>query len=273
MIRDNSLTTMFRLTVFTVLLLQLSACVTTNGTTNGSMNEALNAITTVAGQDKTDSRITLPLPDSAAQTTGWHNVGFRIARPEGEEPSWYMDVYLAHQVIKPVLEQYRQKIVLWRFHRRAALDATGHQFSFIFYTTADVAEQIFGMIRNDRGVSNISNAGIINSIHYSDSANIGRPRIEDTSDKSWSVPVQKTWPWFIMGVSEMWLRLIDELAGETQTGPDSSDYQGMLNDYASISSNLDKVWRIEGSHALLHHLNAMYGYNETIVTERKLTRF
>ncbi len=64
---------------------------------------------------------------------GWWYAKFRMDWPKDAEPLWHMDPLLAHRVIAPVLSRYSEEISLWRFHRRAAPDASGHQFSFIFY--------------------------------------------------------------------------------------------------------------------------------------------
>ena len=66
------------------------------------------------------------------QAINWWYVRFRLVWPDEEEPDWSLDALIAHQIVAPVLEQYDDQIQLWRFHRRAARDSSGHQFSFIF---------------------------------------------------------------------------------------------------------------------------------------------
>jgi hypothetical protein len=43
--------------------------------------------------------------------------------------------------------------------------------------------------------------------------------------------------------------------------------------YAAIGEALDALWHDEGGPALLHHLNAMFGYREVQVLRRELLRF
>jgi hypothetical protein len=210
---------------------------------------------------------------AAGQEKGWWSVRFPITWPEGAEVSWYMDAFLAHKIMKPVLDQYRKDIDLWRFHRRAARDGAGHQFSFIFYSEPAVAEAIYKAIRGDRQVRQVQAMGLIKEVSYQNTATNKQPLIENTSDKSWSLPVQRSWPYFIMGVSEMWLRLIDELVQQDIAKVSFSNYQDVLSFYAGIEKKVDDTWRDEGGHALLHHLNALFGYQDTIVTERRLMRF
>ena len=52
--------------------------------------------------------------------------------------------------------------------------------------------------------------------------------IESTSDTHWSVDLQKNWPSFIMGVSSLWLGLIDDT------------FQGSPEDFADIHQLLEK---------------------------------
>lgn len=35
--------------------------------------------------------------------------------------------------------------------------------------------------------------------------------------------------------------------------------QGLVDDYEKICSVAEKMWQEKGDHALLHHLNALYG--------------
>ncbi len=60
--------------------------------------------------------------------------------------------------------------------------------------------------------------GVIVRVSCDDTTTVTRPNLEDTSDRSWSLPVQKSWPFYIMGVSEMWLNLIREVAGQKSSG-------------------------------------------------------
>ena len=46
-----------------------------------------------------------------------------------------------------------------------------------------------------------------------------RPDIEDTSDASWSPVMQVAWPHYIMGVSRMWLEMIDQLSVDRPLHP------------------------------------------------------
>ena len=62
---------------------------------------------------------------------------------------WERDLLIAHRIISPLLMTHGQEIQLWRFHRRSAEDETGHQFSFLFYTSAAQANLINRQVMED----------------------------------------------------------------------------------------------------------------------------
>lgn len=212
-----------------------------------------------------------PPPAASAQAVGWRKVGFEIAWPEKSEPLWYMDTLLAHRIVAPVLKRYRHGIDLWRFHRRAARDGYGHRFSFILYTSADTAYRVFKALKETPLLEELLKEGKLARVDFDDLSDNPRPKVADTSNSAWPSMVQKTWPRFIMGASEMWLGLIDESVA-------SLEKEGVSGDetlYRQVQENLSALWKEEGQHPFLHHLNALFGYEEMIVIDRngKAMRF
>jgi hypothetical protein len=61
-----------------------------------------------------------------------------------------------------------------------------------------------------------------------------------------------------MGTSSLWLGLIDDAM---QDYPESyTDIHLLLEKYREVDGKISRTWRTEGQHALLHHLNAIFGY-------------
>lgn len=205
-------------------------------------------------------------PHHAAPTdsNAWWSVRFQLYWPERENPHWYLDALLADKLIAPVLTRHRRNITLWRFHRRAARDNAGHRFSFVFYAPPRTAENIFAMIEAERLVHDLIARKRLMKVDFDDPTRIQYPHIEDSSDKSWPGVVQKTWPKFIMGASEMWLDLIHLLA-ESESGQKRVDDDIL---YRRVHDQISDLWKLEGQHPFLHHLNALFGYEEMIVTDR-----
>lgn len=202
---------------------------------------------------------------------GWWYASFQIYWPPDEEPAWHNDFIIAHKIIAPVLSRYAKDISLWRFHRRAAQDQAGHKFSFIFYSTQEIARKVYEAIEATALLQEMKSAGLIVKTTYDDTGTTIRPNVEGTSDKQWSQPVQKSWPYFIMGVSQMWLDLINQFAEDGRLKPSSLVEMGPF--YQEIDKNVREAWEKEGGHAYLHHLNAVFGYNPVIIYQKYPVRF
>lgn len=204
---------------------------------------------------------------------GWWHARFVIKWPEDQEPSWHVDLLLAREIVSPVLHQYKKHMVLWRFHRRAVRDKIGHQFSFIFYASPETAREVYGGMQSHPRLAALKRAGIVTKDSYDDTTQMSQPRIEDTSDFDWSLPIKRSWPYYMMGVSQMWLHLIADIAGEVSKETGSSSAQDMEAFYRQVNASLEATWREEGGHAFLHHVNALFGYKTVIIYERRLMTF
>jgi hypothetical protein len=202
---------------------------------------------------------TIELPAKSANEDGyfWWYVKFRIGWPENKDPDWSIDILLADAVIEPVLIRYQDDIALWRFHRRAGRDHAGHQFSFIFYAAKAKAGSIFEEIKKNRLVNKLSNKNIIENIIITSIDDNERKFINDTSDEGWSETLQIAWPSYIMGVSAMWLELINQ---NYQNKSSNHDIDEIIAEYQIVNEIITEIWYEEGQHAFLHHLNAIFGY-------------
>ncbi|MBT8369176.1 MAG: hypothetical protein KJP23_31165 [Deltaproteobacteria bacterium] len=204
---------------------------------------------------------------------GWWFARFRMHWPPDTKPIWYMDLYLAHQVILPKLEQNKPDINLWRFHRRAARDGSGRQFSFIFYSSPQTARHIFNALKTDPLVNNLKLGGVLDQYVYDDPTQITRPNIEDTGDKNWPASIQKTWPYYIMGASQMWLNLIAEIVSENLTDNPPASIAEIETFYQQVNETITNLWQKEGRHAFMHHLNALFEYEPLIYWEKRSMTF
>jgi hypothetical protein len=214
-----------------------------------------------------------PAPQPAG--LGWAYVRWRIHWPEQQEqPSWYVDALLAHQVVQPVLARFGGDIPLWRIHRRATRAAPGHQFSFIFYTRPDTAREVAQTLRADRLVKRLMTAGVVDQAIYDTDAASTRPAVEATSDPDWPPQIMRSWPYYAMGASRMWIDLVAQVsAAEAADRPPGPDTDALLAHYRKVNEIVTALWREYGGHALLHHLDAIFGYESLFVTERRLMRF
>ena len=213
------------------------------------------------------------VPEELPSGNGWWHARFRMNWPPETEPIWHMDLYLAHQVIMPVLDEYKGDIYLWRFHRRANRDGHGRQFTFWFYSTPRTAQQIFEALKTDPIIIDNLADGFLGEVVYSKITEIKRPNIEDTSDPKWPDSIQKTWPYYIEGVSRMWLDLVarvadDDLKDDPPASPGEID-----SFYRQVNESVTELWQTKGRHAFMHHLNAVFGYEPLIYYEKRMMNF
>ena len=75
-----------------------------------------------------------------------------------------------------------------------------------------------------------------------------------------------------MGVSQTWLNLVEEYVKQSSED-DGQDIAAQVEQFQQISESIDSVWEQNGGHAFLHHLNALFGYQELYIIERRRTRF
>ena len=193
----------------------------------------------------------------------WWKVRFRIAWPEDTERDQTVALLLADAVVNPVLKKHAEQLLWWRFHRRAARDHAGHQFSFLFYSNTDVAALVMKDIEQSEILQSAIEAGLVMKVIYPDTSKPDYPGIEAYSDPSWSLSIQRHWPSYIMGVSAMWLGLIDEMKQFDLA--DETDIDLLYEQYRSINEYLILVWNLEGQHAFLHHLSAVFGYQPMLI--------
>jgi hypothetical protein len=231
----------------------------------------------IAGCTTTIERKTVetiaPPPAEIASSDGWWYARFRMQWPQEEEPSWHADLLIAHKIVAPVLLQYKDRIRLWRFHRRAVRDDAGHRFSFIFYASAETAYQVFDLLRSNALLTEMAYVGRIIEAVYDNPGRIANPRIKDTSDPSWPSSVQKSWPYFIMGASQRWLNLIAETVADMPTADTALSLDEYEEFYKEVNATITSLWANDGRHAFLHHLNALFGYKPVIFYEKRMLKF
>lgn len=234
---------MFRKPLMTVLLaLALWGCAT------------LSPVEDAADGAQHDQTHTGVLPGGA----GWWYARFHIDWPEGEPVRWYLGTLIGGEVIAPIFDDYYQDVYIWRIHRRASRNG-GHVFSFIFYSTPQGAQRIYRAIGEHPVVRALLEDGRLLRVAEDDVGTITRPDIEDTSDTHWPESVQRTWPAMMMGISRMWLDLVFEIASR-EPGSDGLDAK-----YRKVQDEITRLWREEGQHAMLHHLNAVYAYQPLLM--------
>jgi hypothetical protein len=193
----------------------------------------------------------------------WWHASFKISWPEADSaPNFSNDLIIVNEVIAPVLAVHTDDIKLWRFHRRAGRDAAGHQFSFIFYGTPETAGGIFNQLKQNPLLAELVDSNILLEVKLDDPTKPGKKEIADASDPSWPPSLQRSWPYFIMGVSVMYMDLVEQEVDQERMKKISS-VTARLNDYRAANDRLTVLWKEQGQHAFFHHIGGIFGY-ETV---------
>ena len=236
-----------RVVLFGVLLLTLGACATLPGEPPAS-----EFVATVQTDD-----VELPR---------WWYLRFRLRRNEEGDVDSFLDLLIADQILAPAVADNEKDIELWRFHRRWPRDATGHQFSFVFFSPALVAKAVTRQIEQNPLLEKLRADGHLVEFRMDQ---VGPDRATDpaaTSDTSWPPAIQREWPKFIMGASRMWLGLVQSEATK-QTDRD------LYVRYRAVEVALDDLWFSKANHAFFHHLSALFGYKPVRVIRRDIMTF
>lgn len=207
-----------------------------------------------------------------AAEKSWWSIYFRIRNEPSEEPEWHIDALIADRVLAPIIVRTESGIALWRFHRRAANDAAGHRFSFVFYADRATARDVNLGVEQSTVARSLREAGFLIETGLADLSGTPDAALEATSDRSWPDAIQRSWPWFIMGVSQSWLRLIREVR-KTHPLADNATTAELIRYYRNVHEEISALWREHGQHAYLHHLSALFAYQPLIIRDTTLKRF
>lgn len=216
-------------------------------------------------------------PDKAVLTAEqpdhlWWQLRFKLAWPEDESPDFSRHLLIAEQILLPVIAEHEQQLPLWRFHRRAGRDGAGHQFSFIFMSDEATAMQIDKEVNENPLTGWLLDRAMIEKTRFNSRSPDELGKLEQTSDASWPLEIQRSWPYFIMGVSQTWLMMVQELSQQNALEGEI-DYPTLLEHYKKVDAKLNIQWRDYGQHAYLHHLNAVYGYQPIKIRSTELKSF
>ena len=186
----------------------------------------------------------------------WWQVRYQLDWPEGGAPSWWLDGLIANEVFDQAMRTSQKEPALWRFHRRAKRDNTGFQFSFLFYASAEEAAHVYEAVSANSTAKELLRRKIIRKIVVDSPLATKASGVSKTSDPGWDPKLQEAWPEFAMGVSKTWL----SLTRSCLESHERQDFDMMLEAYKESAACVTAIWRKQGQHAFLHHLQALMGY-------------
>lgn len=203
----------------------------------------------------------------------WFHYRFRMVWPEQEpSPRFWVDILLLDKVVRDIVSSHRAEIPLWRAHRRAVRsdqsgkpDEAGHQFTLLLFTSERTADAIDQEIQSHGTIIGMRGNELLRDYFLEKEQGEDINQVSGTSDKAWSVEVQRAWPYYIMGVSEMLLDLVAHCRAAVP-GPEFTEGSDRVAGfYGQLNQQLCAIWQQEGHHAFLHHMNALFGYTPLVI--------
>lgn len=195
--------------------------------------------------------------DFEDQPLSWHHVRLKWHWPEEQAADWPLDLLIADRVFSDLITEYQGALPLWRFHRRAARDTAGHQFSFIFYGSEVTADAIIEDINNNELVNRLLEKGRLEDVHVTTPGDASE--LQATSDSNWPDKLQSVWPMFIMGVSQSWLGLVETHA-DSPPRLAHRNVDALIRYYSDVNEEVNEVWNQYAQHAFFHHISGVFGY-------------
>jgi hypothetical protein len=199
----------------------------------------------------------------------WHEVKFKFkmldqnhrhfAIHKADSPIHSM---IANEIFRPIIQDHSERICVWRFHRVFNPQNDCHYCRLKFYGKQALDTPI---------TSYLSSHALYQEIKALDLLKLGQdenitcvalnePNLKDDCDPNWSEEIKEVWPYYIHGASRAWLKMIEIFAErESQTLPYST-FEEKITLYTRVNQLVEEKWVGEGKHAMLHHLNAVFGY-------------
>ena len=216
-------------------------------------------------------RLRCPMPMNEIERMVWEMNRWRqFSLRFGFPPIWWVDILLIDTAFREIIEIYQIDISIWRFHRRAAQDESGHQISLLLYTNDGCFTAVKDALQNHWSVKILQREGFLKE--FLPQEELGA-EIEATSDRNWPSPLQRAWPFYIMGSCVMFLSLIRELTDTSFIPSEKSEIDELRKHYEEINDRLRAAWQSQGSHAFFHHLNAVFGYEPLVAQPRQIAGF
>lgn len=186
-----------------------------------------------------------------------YKISFRMKFP-GKEVShqqMWIDLFILDLIIKPIVQYFSSigefnQIAYWRVHRRSADDEAKHMFSFLCEMTEATLDKVVTMILCNDYYIELKKSGYMIALVK---------RVENLRLSSeWCNTMVTAWPIFANGMSQTLMVMIDYL--KTVEEPELNSFKDREEYYKSMHEKISSVWRVDGGHAFLHHLNAFFGY-------------
>ena len=200
----------------------------------------------------------------------WHVIRFKFRMlPEGHNYKMInrgdspVHSLTANEILGPIIQKCEQEMILWRFQRSFRPNKAWHPFTFKFYGPRSLVPEINKLIQSNEVYRMMKEEGLLELNDDKDvacRALTDCPAVKDDNDPNWSDEIKEIWPYYIHGVSQAWLRLIEVFTEQVEGQMPRSSFKEKIDFHDTVNKRIEEQWTKHGQHAMLHHLNAVFGY-------------
>ena len=198
----------------------------------------------------------------------WYRVTVLIPEERPKGTFWSKKIFKTDSVLHYLLtgevfsECIEKNIELWRFSRYHYKD-DDIIMKFKFYSEEYIFNRIKEKVRNNKIIKELKKEKLIRITV--EEATESDDRIGSDRDTNWNYELSESWPYFINGLSKMWLNLIllkkERYLKENYLKIDNKiRLYNLIDIYSEIKELVVKDWIDWGSHTIYHHANALFGY-------------
>jgi hypothetical protein len=176
-------------------------------------------------------------------------------------PDSPLHLLIANEILGPIMESIEKDMLVWRFHRMSDPQERVHHFAFNFYGPQRLCAEILAPLYADETYKKMKESDYLELGGNEDVAIVRMgPNIKDVSDQGWPDEVREGWPYFIQGVSQAWLKMIEVSANKLKETTPHDSFEEKVNFYNHVKRLITERWIRFGWASMLNHLNAIFGH-------------
>lgn len=200
----------------------------------------------------------------------WHAVSFKIRMlndsheyktiNQADSP---LHSLIANEILGPIIERLEEDIVVYRFHRTFNQAEKSHPFRLKLYGPLSLGSAVGEYIQRHGLYQEVKALGLLELMENEDiacQAVNGETQMKDDNDSSWPDEIKEVWPCYIHGVSRAWLGLVRLFADKEKEKVPHVTFKQKIDLYTKVNGLVAERWISCGCPAMLHHLNAVFGY-------------
>ena len=196
----------------------------------------------------------------------WYLINLKLKSKDFANPEFFIALAILDLLFTPTVKKFRKDFECWRFHWSSTPE-DGHRLKLFFKTSSQKAEEIAKFVNGIDFCTfakreYLETEEIKSEIFGSEESS---STIEVISDESWPEEIQKSWPHYIMGVSDMAIALVEEVKMKQGEEVDQSDKAKIEEYYKKVEAGIASIWKRYGNHAFFHHLALVLGNKEIVV--------